>query len=85
MAKILDIIEHLDSDMRRALMSSVEEVLPNTKFDEYVLFRAFKRSISRKFNTWQTIPDKYIDQQQFDDAILAITLGMKRPKAVERN
>jgi len=59
--KIEDIIDYLDTDMRRALEDAVHEVLPDESFDSYELFRAFKRAVSRKCRTWEQVPDKYIE------------------------
>ncbi len=59
--KIEDIIDHLNSEIRKALRDAVLEVMPNAQFDEYNLFRAFKRSIRRKCHTWESVPDNYIE------------------------
>lgn len=59
--KIEGIVDHLSSEMRRALKDAVSEVAPKTRFDEYELFRAFRRAVSRKCSTWESVPDHYVD------------------------
>jgi len=55
-----EIIDHLDSEMRRALEEAVMEVIPNATFDAHELFRAFKRAVRRKCRTWEQVPDPYV-------------------------
>lgn len=59
--KIEQIIDHLDHDMKRALESAVERVLPDAEFDQNELFREFKRAVSRKCSTWERVPDRYVE------------------------
>jgi hypothetical protein len=60
--KIEGIVEHLDFDLRRALADAVKEVLPNgIHVDKYSLFRAFRRAVGRKCNTWERVPDRYVE------------------------
>ena len=60
--RIEEVIDHLSSEMRRALNESVKEVMPNSHFDEYELFRAFRRAVGRKCNTWESVPDHYVEK-----------------------
>lgn len=59
--KIQEVIDHLSSDMRRALRAAINEVSPETTLDYYQLFRAFRRAVGRKCNTWENVPDNYIE------------------------
>lgn len=52
-----EIVDHLSSEMRRALADAVREVAPEVDIDSYQLFRAFKRAVRRKCSTWETVPD----------------------------
>lgn len=61
--KIQSIIEYLDNDIRIALNDAVKNVAPESNIDSYELFRAFNRSISRRFSTWVRIPDRYIEKE----------------------
>lgn len=60
--KIEEIVDHLGSDMRKALEQTVNTVVPGAQFDAYELFREFRRNVGRKCRTWETVPDQYIDQ-----------------------
>jgi hypothetical protein len=59
--KIEDIIDHLSSEMRKALVAAVENELPDAEIDAHSLFRAFKRAVGRKCSTWESVPDSYVD------------------------
>jgi hypothetical protein len=59
--KIEDVVDHLSSEIRRALSDAVKHELPNAKFDEHALFREFRRAVGRKCNTWETVPDHLVD------------------------
>ena len=59
--KIEAIINHLDYDIRHALRDTVRNILPDAEFDEYELFREFKRSVYRKCNTWERVPDTCVE------------------------
>lgn len=58
--QIEEIVDHLRSEFRRALEAAVDEVSPNGQVDSYELYRAFRRAIRRKCNTWETVPGSYI-------------------------
>jgi hypothetical protein len=58
--EIEEIVGHLSSEMRKALEAAVEEVIPNAQFDRHELFRAFRRAVRRKCNTWEQVPDSYV-------------------------
>ena len=56
-----EIIDDLSSEFRRALSDAVSELLPSVQFDEYELFRAFKRAIRRKCSTWEPVRDSHVE------------------------
>lgn len=56
-----EVVDHLSSEMKRALEAAVLEVLPDAEFDRNELFRAFKRAVRRKCSTWERVPDQYVD------------------------
>lgn len=60
--QIEEIIDHLSSEMKRALEAAAAEVLPNVNFDSHSFFRAFKRAVYRKCNTWEQVPDNFVDK-----------------------
>ena len=59
--KIEEVVDHLSTEMRKALSIAVDNVIPNASFDEWQLFREFRRALSRKCNTWEQVPDQYVD------------------------
>ena len=59
--KIEEVIDHLSSEMRRALEEAVREVLRDAHIDSHELFRAFRRAVGRKCSTWEAVPDRYVD------------------------
>jgi hypothetical protein len=63
MAKIqvVAVVDHLSSQMRRALEAAVEAELPDASVDAHSLFRAFKRALNSKCSIWETVPDSCVD------------------------
>jgi hypothetical protein len=59
---IEEIIDHLSTEVRRALEDAVQQVAPNTRIDSHEFFRAFHRAIGRKCSTWEQVPDKYVQK-----------------------
>lgn len=59
--KIEEVIDHLSSEMRRALEDAVRETIPNVQVDAHELFRSFRRAVRRKCSTWERVPDNYVD------------------------
>jgi len=59
--RMVQIVEHLRSEMRRALTEAVQRVLPDAEFDERQLFLEFRRAVGRKCSTWERVPDGYVD------------------------
>ena len=57
---IEEVVDHLRMEMKRALEQAVNEVLPESDFDRQALYRAFKRAVRRKCNTWESVPDHYV-------------------------
>jgi len=61
--KIESVIEHLNSDMRRALEDAVNRTILDADFDRNVLFREFVRAVGRKCPTWTNVPDSCVRLQ----------------------
>jgi hypothetical protein len=55
-----EIVDHLSSEMRKALKDAVRDVLPGAHFDEHALFRSFRRAVGRKCNKWEQVPDNCV-------------------------
>jgi hypothetical protein len=59
--KIEEIIDHLSSDMRRALEDAVSSVAPQSQIDSHQLYREFLRGVRRRCGTWERVPDRYVE------------------------
>jgi hypothetical protein len=55
------IVEHLRTEIRRALSAAVREVVEDADFDESALYRAFRRAVGRRCNVWERVPDQYVN------------------------
>ena len=64
MAKIQieNIVDHLDSEFRKALEATLKEHFPNENFDTREVFRTFKRQVYRKCSVWEDVPDRYVKE-----------------------
>jgi len=58
--EIEEIIDHLSSEMRRALAAVFEEHAPGVTIDDRQVFRDFKRQVRRKCSTWEQVPDRFV-------------------------
>ena len=61
--KIEDIVDHLSNEFRNALVEALNQVVPDADYDELELFREFKRSIYRKCNVWENVPDRFVEKE----------------------
>jgi hypothetical protein len=57
---IEEIIDHLSTDIRKALTRAVNDVIPDASFNDRELFKAFKKAVRRKCSTWEHVPDQYV-------------------------
>lgn len=62
--KIEGVIEYLGDKFSRALREAVYNTSPDTKVEEYELFREFKRSVANRFDSWERVPDNYIEMEK---------------------
>ena len=58
--KIEEIVDHLSTEMRRALRDAVQSVAPTAQIDDHELFRAFRKAVGRKCNEWEKVPDNFV-------------------------
>lgn len=61
--KIEEIIDHIDSDIRKALSETLKQHFPEESFNDREVFRTFKRMISRKCSTWENVPDRFVEKE----------------------
>jgi hypothetical protein len=59
--KIEEIIDHLDTDIRKGLSDAVSRTIPDAEFNDRELFRHFIRAVGRKCSTWESVPDQYVE------------------------
>jgi hypothetical protein len=59
--RIEEIVDHLRSEMRRALEDAVKECIPNALFDSHELFEV-QRAVYRKCSVWENVPDQYVEK-----------------------
>ena len=55
------IVDHLRTNMRRALEQAVQRAIPDAQFDSHELYREFRRAVGRRCNTWEQVPNFYVD------------------------
>lgn len=61
--KIEDIVDHLDTDLRKALAETIKQHFPNQPFSDRDVFRTFKRMVGRKCSTWETVPSHLVETE----------------------
>ena len=59
---IEEIVNHLSSEMRRALAMAVRSQLPDADIDELGLLREFTRAVGRECMIWEQVPDHYVEK-----------------------
>lgn len=59
--KMEEIVDHLSTEMRKALAIAVEKTIDDAEFNDRELYRAFRRAVGRKCNTWERVPDQFVD------------------------
>lgn len=60
--KVEDVLESLDSDLRVALARAVHSQIPDVRFDERALYKAFCKEAYRKCSIWERVPDHYVEK-----------------------
>ncbi len=55
-----EVVDHLGSEIRRALKDAVDRNVRDERVDEYQLFRDFKRAVGRRCRKWESVPDRCV-------------------------
>jgi len=55
-----EIVDHLSSEIKRALEDTIKEHFPDQDFDRNAVFRTFKRKVYQKCSVWENVPDKLV-------------------------
>jgi len=58
--QIEEIVDHLSTEMKKALEDTLFRHFPDQSFDRNAVFRDFKKAVYRKCNLWETVPDQYV-------------------------
>lgn len=63
MAKIkpAEVVDHLGSQVRKALEDAAAATMPDTKIDTMEFYKAFKRALGRRCREWELVPNNYVD------------------------
>ncbi len=59
--RIQDILDHLSSDIKKALTIAIENSIDDADFDEGELYREFSKAVGQKCNTWESVPEHLVD------------------------
>ena len=59
--KIEEIIDHLDSEMKKALEDTFTKMAPSLKIDKNTIFREFIKAVRKRCSTWETVPDHFVE------------------------
>jgi len=62
MAKIniQEFADHLDEEIRKALEATIREHFPHQEYNARAVSKTFKKQLTKKCNSWEDIPNKYI-------------------------
>jgi hypothetical protein len=58
--QIEEVVDHLDSEFKKALDDIMNEYAPGIQYDRNELFRLFKRRMYNHCSVWESIPDQYV-------------------------
>lgn len=58
--KIEEFIEHLDREIRKALEATLREHFPDQDYNSRTVFKTFQKEITKKCNSWEDVPNKFI-------------------------
>ena len=58
--KILNIVEYLQPKLSIAINDAVKQTIPRAFFESTDLYTLFIESLSNQCNTWEEIPDRFI-------------------------
>ena len=60
--RIEEIVDHLDTEFRKALEDTLKEHFPGQPFDSRLIFRTFKRQVYSKCSVWENVPDQHVEK-----------------------
>ena len=54
---LVELLDRMELELRPVLKKAVQTVLPEVEFDDKALYREFRREASRRFQSWERVPD----------------------------
>lgn len=60
--KFVDVVMHLKPRWSMALNDAVKQTIPRAFFDSDDLYTLFIESLASQCDTWEEIPDQYVQQ-----------------------
>jgi len=60
---LTEMIERLELELRPVLKKAVEAAIPDVEFDDKLLYSEFRKAASRRFQTWERIPDSCVKSE----------------------
>jgi hypothetical protein len=59
--KLVDIIDHLNPQIRASLDEAVEHTLPGVEVDRRKLYLEFRRALGARLKPWENVPNSAVD------------------------
>jgi hypothetical protein len=60
--KIDDLVDHLDSEFKKALDDTMRHFAPEAQYDRTRLFKFFLTRVYHHCSVWENIPDKLVKE-----------------------
>jgi ubiquitin C-terminal hydrolase len=60
--KIEDLIDHLDSEFKKALDDTMREFAPTVQYDRTEFFKFFLKRVYHHCSIWEKVPDKLVKE-----------------------
>jgi hypothetical protein len=60
--KLESIVDHLDREFKKVLEETVKKFSPGVEADRNVIFKEFKKELSKYCNAWESVPENYIER-----------------------
>ena len=58
--KIEDVVDHLDSEFKKALDDTMAEFADEVSYDRNALFKYFLRRVYQHCSVWEDVPDRFV-------------------------
>lgn len=59
--KMDELVDHLSSEMKKALDDTLQKHFAGQSYDRNAFFRDFTRNVYRRCNVWENVPDQYVE------------------------